>query len=260
MRADRDKSLYFFKYEPPPFHSFPTNENKFEDYYHLDYTVVSLVFLSPFGGYSLAAITNNAMHTQFGQRGIAIVGPACHLVSYIVLALHPPYPVLVVMFLIIGFGNGLVDAAWCAWIGNMAQANQVSGFLQACYSLGATTAPLVSSLMFSQGGLEWYTFYYIMVCLSHLDRWGVSCSEIEHGADDDQVGGAAIELLISSLAFWKQTGNIYKAEHPRDPNAKTGRTREALKSKITWVFALFIFGYMGAEGDPLPRPGSHFPS
>jgi fucose permease len=122
------------------------------------------VFLSPFAGYTLAAITNNAMHSKFGQRGVAIVGPSCHLVSYIVLALHPPYPVLVVMFLLIGFGNGLIDAAWSAWLGNMAQANEVCGFLHGSYSLGATIAPLVSSVMFSRGSLPWYTFYYIMVC------------------------------------------------------------------------------------------------
>ena len=37
------------------------------------------------------------------------------------------------------------------------------------------------------------------------------------------------------------------AENPEDPNATTGRTRGAIKNKVTWLFALFIFGYMGAE-------------
>ena len=63
-----------------------------------------------------------------------------------------------------------------------------------------------------------------------------------------QVCGAAVELATSTLAFWKQTGKVYQAEHPRDPNSRTGRTREALRNKLTWVFALFIFGYVGAEG------------
>jgi MFS family permease len=103
------------------------------------------------------------MHIKFGQRGVAIVGPACHLISYIVFSLHPPYPVLVVMFIFVGFGNGLIDAAWCAWIGNMANSNEVSGFLQACYALGATVAPLIATAMISKGGLGWYAFYYIMV-------------------------------------------------------------------------------------------------
>ena len=134
-----------------------------EKHYHVTYTVVSLVFLSPFAGYTVASIVNNATHVRFGQRGVAIVAPACHLLSFLVFMLHPPYPVLVVFFVIVGFGNGLMDAAWCAWLGNMASANQVSGFLQASYSLGATVSPLIATSMITKGGLPWYSFYYIMV-------------------------------------------------------------------------------------------------
>jgi fucose permease len=140
-----------------------SNVWQLEKYYDLNYTIVSLVFLSPFAGYTIAAFLNNKVHVKFGQRGVAVVGPACHLVSFIILAVHPPYPVLVVIFILVGFGNGLIDAAWCAWIGNMANANEVSGFLQACYSLGATVSPLMATAMFTKGGLPWYNFYYLMV-------------------------------------------------------------------------------------------------
>lgn len=57
--------------------------------------------------------------------------------------------------------------------------------------------------------------------------------------------------MVSTIAFWKQSGHIYQMENPRDPNSTTGRTREALQNKLTWVFALFIFGYVGAEGPSL---------
>jgi fucose permease len=79
-----------------------------ELYYDLTYTVVSLVFLSPFLGYSVAALLNNSIHMRFGQRGIAILGPSCRLVTYIIFSLHPPYPVLVVAFAVTGFGNGMI--------------------------------------------------------------------------------------------------------------------------------------------------------
>ena len=68
--------------------------------------------------------------------------------------------------------------------------------------------------------------------------------------DDIQIAGSAIELVTSTVMFWKQTGKVYQMENPREPNSTTGRTREALKNKLTWVFALFIFGYVGAEGTP----------
>jgi fucose permease len=111
------------------------------------------------------------MHVKFGQRGVAIVGPACHLISYVIFSIHPPYPVLVVMFIFVGFGNGLIDAAWCAWIGNMANSNEVSGFLQACYALGATVAPLIATTLIQKGGVGWYSFYYIMVCSALLSTF-----------------------------------------------------------------------------------------
>ncbi|CAG8960667.1 hypothetical protein HYFRA_00013435 [Hymenoscyphus fraxineus] len=194
-----------------------------EKYYDLTYTVVSLVFLSPFAGYTLAAIANNHVHIRLGQRGVSIIGPLCHLIAFVVLALHPPYPVLVIVFIFVGFGNGLVDAAWSAWLANMADANQVTGLLHCCYAIGAAVAPLVATLMFTKGGFEWYYFYYLMIT------------------------SAAVELLTSASTFWKQSGAIYQIENPSDQNAKTGRTREAVKNPLTWLFAFFIFGYVGAE-------------
>ena len=137
-----------------------------EPYYDLNYTIVSLIFLSPFAGYSLASIANNLVHVRFGQRGVAFMGPLCHIVAYVVVSIHPPYPVLVVMFIFVGFGNGLIEAAWCAWIGNMANANEVQGFLQASYSLGATVSPSIATALIEKTGAGWYGFYYIMVSLA----------------------------------------------------------------------------------------------
>ncbi|PQE14339.1 hypothetical protein CJF30_00006917 [Rutstroemia sp. NJR-2017a BBW] len=194
-----------------------------ETYYNLTYTIISLIFLSPFLGYILACTVNTSMHVRFGQRGIAIVGPLCHLIPYIVLATHPPYAVLVIMFIFVGFGNGLIDAAWCAWIGNMANANQVSGVLQACYALGGTVAPLIAAGMLAKGGLQWWVFWYVMIAI------------------------ASIESISSTWAFWAQTGAVFAAENPRDGNAKMGRMREAFGHKLTWIFAAFVFGYVGLE-------------
>jgi hypothetical protein len=70
---------------------------------------------------------------------------------------------MVVMFIFAGFGNGLADAAWCAWTGNMVSANKVQGFLQSFYSLGATISPLIATSMITQANLPWYTWYYVMV-------------------------------------------------------------------------------------------------
>ena len=43
---------------------------------------------------------------RYGQRGIAIAGSLAHLVAYVFICIHPPYPVLVVLFILAGYGNG----------------------------------------------------------------------------------------------------------------------------------------------------------
>lgn len=134
-----------------------------ESYYDLSYTVVSLVFLSPFAGYNLAALLNNYIHLKFGQRGIAFLGPSLHIIAYVINCLHPPYPVLVISFILAGLGNGFEDGSWNAWIGAMPNANEVLGFLHGFYGLGGVIAPLIATSMITKLGLPWYHWYYVLV-------------------------------------------------------------------------------------------------
>lgn len=194
-----------------------------EEYYDLSYVVVSLVFLSPLGGYVGAALLNNWIHIRFGQRGVAFLGPICHVAAYVAIALHPPYPVLVVVFIIAGFGNGIEDAAWNAWAGNMANANEVLGFLHGFYGLGAVLSPLAATTLMTKHGWMWFEFYYIMI------------------------GGAAIELATSLSAFWRMSGQKYRENNPRVHAAGESRLKEALKRRVTWVSSIFLLGYVGAE-------------
>ncbi|KAI7781348.1 major facilitator superfamily transporter [Diaporthe eres] len=198
---------------------------KIENYYDLSYTIVSLIFLTPFAGYSVAAFTNARIHQTFGQRGVAIMAPLCHIVTYIILALHPPYPVLVIANTISGFGNGLTDACFCAWVGGMDKANTIQGFLHSFYSVGALISPLVATSMVVKAELPWYNYYYLMI------------------------GMSVLELVGLTITFWKKTGGVYRAEHARenqDGGAGAG-TRAALKSRVTWLCSLFFFAYLGVE-------------
>ncbi|KGO68313.1 Major facilitator superfamily domain, general substrate transporter [Penicillium italicum] len=199
-----------------------------ESHYHLSYTIVSLVFLSPLVGYTVAAFLNHRIHYTFGQRGVAIIGPACHLIAYVVNCVHPPYPVLVVAFIFAGLGNGLEDAAWNAWIGNMANANEVLGVLHGIYGAGAVISPLVATSMIAKGGLPWYYFYYVMI----------AC--------------AAIEVVVSGACFWKSTAADFRASNvPSADENKKGGLRNALfkrpAARVTWLCALFLLGYVGVE-------------
>lgn len=135
--------------------------------------MVSLVFLSPFAGYVASALMNNYLHLRFGQRGVAIFSAGSHLAAYIIIANHPPYVALVFAFILAGFGNGVADAAWNAWIGNMANGSELLGFMHACYGVGGVISPLIATAMVAKANLEWFSFYYIMVSVQRISAFRV---------------------------------------------------------------------------------------
>jgi hypothetical protein len=53
-----------------------------EEYYNVNYTVISLVFLSPSVGYTLSAMLNNHIHVVYGQRGVACIMSVSHVCAY----------------------------------------------------------------------------------------------------------------------------------------------------------------------------------
>lgn len=141
----------------------PTDILQLEEYYSISHTIVSLVFLSPFVGYVASALLNNYLHLKFGQRGISVISSSCHLAAYCVICAHPPYVALVFAFILAGFGNGLSDAAFNAWVGSLANSSELLGLIHAFYGLGGVMTPLVATSFITRLGMEWYTFYYLMV-------------------------------------------------------------------------------------------------
>ncbi|KAF3762733.1 MFS general substrate transporter [Cryphonectria parasitica EP155] len=200
-------------------------------YYDLSYTLISLVFLTPFVGYTLSAFSNNWIHTHFGQRGAALLCGGCHLVAFIVVSQHPPYPVLVIVYMLAGFGNGIGDAAWNAFVGAMANANELLGLMHAFYGVGGVLGPLIATSMITKLGLGWYAYYYVMIAVS------------------------AVELALLVSSFWPVTGRVFREAHPTTTGTGTGKgtssMHEALwqmpAARVSWLCAAFLLCYVGVE-------------
>jgi fucose permease len=99
--------------------------NQFETYYGLSDTVVSLIFLISPLGYFIAAYLTGFIHLRLGQRGIAAIGPAFQLLFAVGLSAHPPYWMVLALFLVEAIGTGLLDGSWCAWAGAMTNGNTI---------------------------------------------------------------------------------------------------------------------------------------
>lgn len=55
-----------------------------------------------------------------------------------------------------------------------------------------------------------------------------------------------MELAVSVSAFWHASGSSFRASDVRETN-KESRLRESLRSRVTWIAALFLLGYVGVE-------------
>ncbi len=130
---------------------------------------------------------------------------------------------MVTILVFAGVGNGLLDAAWNAWIGTLDHTNQLLGLLHGFFGLGATISPLIATTMVTKGHLGWWKFEYIMI------------------------GGVALELCGGTWAFWKETGLKYRDDNSSADSDEKGKTRLALKQKVTWICAAFLLAYVGTE-------------
>jgi len=63
-----------------------------------------------------------------------------------------------------------------------------------------------------------------------------------------KIGIATLEWVGLTVSFWRMTGAVYQLEHKNESEDTGAGTREALKSKVTWLCSLFFFAYMGVEG------------
>ncbi|KAK6207603.1 hypothetical protein QIS74_12684 [Colletotrichum tabaci] len=200
-----------------------------QSFYDINYITVSLVFFSPLIGYVSSGILNTRLHNALGQRGLGVLCGGTHMLSAIINVLHPPFPVLVVSFMLGGLGNGLSDAAWNAWIGNLDQSNELLGFLHAAYGVGGVASPLIATAMITRAALPWYTFYYFVIGIS------------------------VVEMLALTGAFWNHTGLRYREQMACSPGAheKSASIRRVLtkqpEARIAWLSALFVLVYIGVE-------------
>ncbi|PWY67647.1 MFS transporter [Aspergillus sclerotioniger CBS 115572] len=197
-----------------------------ESYYDISHTTVSLLFLSPVCGYTLAGLLNNEIHVQVGRRGIACISAACHLFTFSIASLHPRYPVLVVSSAVGGFGTGIADSAWNAWISSLSSANQLMGILHGLYGVGAMISPLIVSALVTRANVPWFRFYNIMAA------------------------GAAVEAVVCTLAFWSARPVTLDASEDSDESQRGGLRRALFQqpyARVTWICTLFLLIYVGTE-------------
>jgi fucose permease len=195
-----------------------------QDYYHLNDTKVSLVFLAGPTGYVFAARLNHVIHVKLGQRGIAIIGPVIQVISAAVTATHPPFFGLLLSLALGGFGYGLLDGSWCAWAGAMERANFVSGLLHGSFSVGAGLGPIMAAQLLEQTSAQWFHWYYLLAAIS------------------------VVEAVVLPAAFRSEDAKRYREYERRHPEAtQTVKASAIFTYRATWICAAYLLVDVGTE-------------
>lgn len=155
--------------------------------------------------------------------------------AYVIIACAPPFPVVVVAYFVMGFGNSLNLALNNVFCANLSDSTVILGLAHGSYGIGGTIAPIIATSMVSNG-IFWARFFLITM------------------------GVRIFCFFFAGWAFWNyekegttQFANSLQQISSRQVASELGETsklgllKRALKNKTTLIGALFIFAYQGGE-------------
>ena len=180
----------------------------------LDY--LGFLLLGFTSGYLSTSATSGKIvrHVSLGMLlTISCLLTAFSLFAY---AFIETWPLLIVASFFLGSGGGAIDSSINTFAASRFSASTVN-WLHAFYGVGATTGPLVVTLMLSRN-LEWYHAYITV---------------------------ASIQILLALLfLFTRRRWQVSSGEHE---NHSSSEYFETLKLPIVWVSMMIFFLYTGLE-------------
>lgn len=206
-----------------------------EKWYKIGYAIVSLIWITNAVGFILAAFFTDLIWQKLGRAKTLMLAEAFMISAYVIIACSPPFPVVVVAYLLMGFGNAVNLALNNVFCANLADSTVILGLAHGSYGVGGVVAPIIATAMVSNG-IHWARFYLI------------------------PIGVRTICFFFAGWAFWgyekegtTQFANSLQQIASRQAGAEGGEPSKmrmlgrALKNKTTIIGALFIFSYQGAE-------------
>ncbi|KAI0789470.1 MFS general substrate transporter [Abortiporus biennis] len=204
---------------------------KIQEFYHASYTIVSLIFVFSCLGFILGAGSNVYLSHRLGLgKVMVLVGALTQVVGYAIASPAPPFPALVLAYVLNGFGIALQDAGANGYVASLKEnAETKMGILHAVYGqAGALCAPLVSTQFVQQ---QHWSFHYLT-----------------------SLGISFFNLIFIIAVFQFRTQEECLAEIGQFPEVPDSETRsnenlykQIVRLKSLHLLAFFILVYVGVE-------------
>ncbi len=186
--------------------------------YHVGKDTLSLLFLAGTFGYLTASFNNGLLLDKLGNRRFLLLGTLVMGLGFALLSSRPPFVLLLVGIVPIGFGCAMLDAGLNSYIASLPENTALLNYLHAFYGTGALLGPLVASSFLAVGWV-WNSVYFVWI-------------------------GIAILVFIGiGLAFPKRARASQKEEQEAGGNVLF----LALRQRVVWLTALFLLFYVGTE-------------
>ncbi len=187
-------------------------------HYSVDKATVGLVFIAGTAGYLVSAFTSGLLTQKLGTRLFLALGAATFLLGAAAYALMLPFPLLLGMVLVFGFGLAIIDTGLNSHVARLPRNLALLNYLHAFYGVGALLGPLIASTVLALS-LGWNTVYVLLVFLT---LW----------------------LLVGFLLLFPRTDSATdEGETPESGNVLAS----VIKLRVVWMGALFLLLYVGSE-------------
>ena len=186
-------------------------------HYRVDKGTIGLLFLSMAIGFIVSAFNSGLLVAKLGSRLFLMLGAAVILLTTGIISLAPPFLVLLILFLPLGFGVAIIDAGLNAYIAGLPRNAALLNYLHAFYGTGALLGPIIASgLLVLHVG--WNNVYDVWV-------------------------GMSLILVIGFGAAYPRRLIVVSGTATAENNVLL----DALRLRVVWIAALFLLFYTGTE-------------
>ncbi|RMZ76948.1 hypothetical protein DV737_g4619, partial [Chaetothyriales sp. CBS 132003] len=202
--------------------------------YHIGYAVVSLIFITYALGFVSAAPLVGMLDAKLGRSRLFMLSQVIACAGYLTIAFTPPFPVVALAFLFLGFGFATFLAVTNSWIVNLLNGTVVLGCCHGVYGLGGVISPLMATAMVSHG-VPWSRFYLILLGVAAISIPSMGWAYLGF----EQEAPAQLLNVLERTASRQHTTQGEPRKRPL--------LVKSLKDKTTLLGATFIFFYQGGE-------------
>ncbi|KAH7098382.1 MFS general substrate transporter [Auriculariales sp. MPI-PUGE-AT-0066] len=203
------------------------------EYYQLNFTKVSLIFILGCAGGAVGSFSLFYMLEKFGFGTVLVIGAALHGIGTAIQASAPPFPAFLVCSFIVGVGMSFQDATGNGYVASLKRdASRKMGLLHAAYGLGAFASPLVATQFSTLSGRKW-AFSYIVTSAVAASTVGVVSFVFRF---------KRMEVLFAETNEPQMNQDV-KVEGENNVD----KLRNILKMPLVHFLALYIALYVGVE-------------